>query len=151
MLDAGWPEMSRCIRAALGADPASIVRPEAVAAINAAKRGGRKLAILSNELDLFYGAGFRDSLPLLGEFDVIYDATHTGILKPRARAYRDCLEQLSVTANRSVFVDDQMRNIRGARSVGMRAIHFDVTRPAESFAKALKNLDELKERDNAPP
>lgn len=151
MLDAGWTEMSQFIRAARGADPAAIVRPEARSAISAAKRAGHKLAILSNELDLFYGAEFRSRLPLLAEFDVIYDATYTGILKPRARAYRDCLDQLAVPADRSVFVDDQMRNIRGAEAVGMHAIHFDVTRPAASFADALNNLDELKERDNAPP
>ena len=32
------------------------------------------LAILSNELDLFYGADFREKLPFLADFDVIVDA-----------------------------------------------------------------------------
>jgi len=46
------------------------------------------LAILSNELDLFYGVGFRDRLPLLGLFDVLVDAP-TPDLKPDSRAYEN--------------------------------------------------------------
>ena len=54
LVNAGWTEMSQFIRAARGADPDAILRPEALGAIGTAKRQGHKLAILSNELDLFY-------------------------------------------------------------------------------------------------
>ena len=50
-----------------------MIRPEALAAIAEARDAGCRLAILSNELDLFYGAGFREKLPFLADFELIVD------------------------------------------------------------------------------
>jgi putative hydrolase of the HAD superfamily len=40
-----------------------------------------------------------------------------------------------------VFVDDQERNIAGARACGFQTVHFDVREPKESYARALRCLD----------
>lgn len=96
--------------------------------------------MLSNELDLFYGADFRQRLPLLGLFNVIVDATYTGVLKPDPRAYQECLSLLGVAAGQAVFVDDQWRNIEGAVRCGLQTVHFDVRDPAASYDKALQLL-----------
>lgn len=136
-----WNRMETFVQRARGADVDAVVRPEAVAAIEAAKSAGCKLAVLSNELDLFYGVDFRHRLPLLRHFDVIVDATHTKILKPDLRAYAICVEQLGVVAQDCVFVDDQRRNIDGADRAGMRTVHFDVADPTASFNAALRLLD----------
>ena len=77
-----WSEMSDFVRAARGAEPDAVIRPEFRTTIAACKAAGVRLAILSNELDLFYGADFREKLPFLKDFEVIVDATYTGILKP---------------------------------------------------------------------
>lgn len=135
-----WQSMQTFVQRARGADVQAVIRPEAVAAIHAAKAAGCKLAVLSNELDLFYGADFRQRLPLLDLFDVIVDATYTGILKPDPRAYQDCLAQLGVRAQDAVFVDDQERNIEGALRCGLQVVHFDVREPAASYGQALKLL-----------
>jgi putative hydrolase of the HAD superfamily len=135
-----WDRMETFVKRARGADPQAVVRPEAVAAIGIAKAAGRRLAVLSNELDLFYGADFRAKLPLLSAFDTIVDATHTGILKPDPRAYHACLEQLGVAAHEAVFVDDQARNVAGAAAVGLRTVAFDVRAPRRSYAEALAHL-----------
>ena len=140
LIGADWQEMSDFVRAARGADPEAVIRPEARTAIAEVKAAGHALAILSNELDLFYGAEFRDRLPFLTDFDVIVDATYTGILKPDPRAYRDCLDRLGLPAGACVFVDDQRRNIDGAGAVGLRTVHFDVTDPGGSYAAALGAL-----------
>ena len=118
----------------------AVIRPEAIAAIHAARAAGRRLAILSNELDLFYGADFRARLPLIDLFEVVVDATYTKILKPDPRAYESCCERLSLPAHECVFVDDQLRNVEGGRRAGMQVVHFDVTQPADSFEKALALL-----------
>jgi putative hydrolase of the HAD superfamily len=68
------------------------------------------------------------------------DATYTGILKPDPRAYADCLAQLGLPAEACVFVDDQTRNVTGARAAGMRAVEFDVHNPADSYLAALTLL-----------
>jgi hypothetical protein len=64
----------------------------------------------------------------------------TGVLKPDPRAYHDCLQRLGLPASACVFVDDQPRNVEGARAVGMIAIAFDVRDPARSFSQALSAL-----------
>lgn len=135
-----WRQMSDFVRAARGADPQAVIRPEFLAAMARARAAGVQLAILSNELDLFYGADFRDRLPFLADFNAIVDATHTGILKPDPRAYRACLDALGVAARDCVFVDDQPRNVAGARAVGLAAVQFDVADPAAGYDRALRML-----------
>ncbi|WP_200833948.1 HAD-IA family hydrolase [Tabrizicola flagellatus] len=137
-----WSEFPQFVGRVRGADPAAVIRPEALAAIAEARAAGHRLAILSNELDLFYGADFRAKLPFLAEFDLIVDATHTGILKPDRRAFLMVTEGLGLPPAACVFVDDQARNLKGAESVGMPFVHFDVTKPGESYARALALLEQ---------
>jgi putative hydrolase of the HAD superfamily len=132
-----WSDMSTFVRRARGADPEAVVRPEADRAIRAAHAAGIRLAILSNELDLFYGADFRARLRLLSLFETIVDATYTGILKPDARAYQAVGNALDLPLDACVFVDDQKRNIDGALAAGMHPVLFDVARPAKSYTETL--------------
>jgi putative hydrolase of the HAD superfamily len=140
LLGETWNDMETLVRRARGADVEAILRPEALAAIEAARAAGCKLAVLSNELDLFYGVDFRQRLPLLHLFDVVVDATYTHILKPDPRAYQQCLDELKLPAQACVFVDDQWRNIHGARKAGWRAVHLDVTQPGAAYREALQLL-----------
>ncbi|MEO8299311.1 MAG: HAD-IA family hydrolase [Burkholderiales bacterium] len=135
-----WTKMETFVQRARGADVQAVIRPEAVAAIHAAKAAGCRLAILSNELDLFYGADFRHRLPLLGLFDVVVDATHTHILKPDPRAYAECVEQIGLPASACVFVDDQLRNVLGGQRAGLQTVHFDVMQPQASYDEAMRLL-----------
>ncbi|UJW79488.1 HAD family hydrolase [Hydrogenophaga sp. SL48] len=135
-----WDAMETFVQRARGADVQAVIRPEAVTTIEAAQAAGKRLAILSNELDLFYGADFRSRLPLLQHFELIVDATYTGILKPDPRAYTAVTEALGLPASECVFVDDQKRNADGGVKAGMRVVHFDVLQPAASFAKARELL-----------
>lgn len=132
-----WADMATFVRRARGAEPEAVVRPEADRAIRAAHAAGVRLAILSNELDLFYGADFRERLPLLSLFKTIVDATYTGILKPDARAYQAVGQALTLPLEACVLVDDQKRNVDGALAAGMQAVWFDVAQPARSYAEAL--------------
>ena len=140
LLGEDWTRMETFVRRARGADPAAVLRPEALQAIQTAKAAGCALAVLSNELDLFYGADFRDRLPVLKAFDLIVDATHTGILKPDPRAYQAVSGALDLAPDELVFVDDQMRNVSGAQALGWHTVHFDVRAPAASYAQALRLL-----------
>jgi putative hydrolase of the HAD superfamily len=140
MVGEDWTDMQTFVRRARGAEPELVLRPEAREAILRVKAAGLKLAILSNELDLFYGVEFRRRFPLIDRFDVIVDATHTGILKPDPRAYEQVLAELGLPRERCVFVDDQLKNIEGARAVHLPFVHFDVTRPSQGYAQALAML-----------
>lgn len=135
-----WDTLPKFLQRIRGTDPAAAIRPEALRAIAAAKAAGRRLAILSNELDLFYGPEFRAKLPFLADFDLIVDATYTGVLKPDPRAYAFVTDGLGLPAAACVFVDDQPKNVRGAEAAGLRAVQFDVRRPAAGYAQALALL-----------
>jgi putative hydrolase of the HAD superfamily len=140
LLGEQWEQMETFVQRARGAEPSAVIRPEAVATINAVKAAGMKLAVLSNELDLFYGTGFRGKLPLLSQFDLIIDATHTGILKPDPRAYLACTQALELAPAQCVFVDDQPRNVAGADALGLLTVQFDVRDPKRSYSQALELL-----------
>lgn len=135
-----WTGMSDFLIASRGDDPDAIIRPEFLTLLHAARSAGLRTAILSNELDLFYGLDFRQKLGFLSDIDVIHDATYTKILKPDPRAYEGLLTELGLGAQECVFVDDQKRNIDGAERVGLKTVHFDVMNPGESYAQAAMQL-----------
>jgi putative hydrolase of the HAD superfamily len=120
------------VKRARGADPNAIVRPQVRELILEARRAGLRLAILSNELDLFYGRELRARLDLLEHFEVIVDATYTQLLKPDPRAYQTCLDQLGLSAPQCLMIDDQQRNVVGARAHGLPAVEFQVQAPERS-------------------
>jgi putative hydrolase of the HAD superfamily len=137
-------DMLTLIRRSRGPDANRHIRPEAVRTIRRAKAAGRRVGILSNELELFYGRDTMDRLDILKEIDSLIDATHTHILKPNPRAYALGCEALGLAPREVVFVDDQPRNIEGARRAGLDTIQFDVTKPGSSFTEveARLGLDE---------
>jgi len=132
-----WTCMEQLVQRARGNDVLKVIRPEFLATIEVVKKAGLPLAILSNELDLFYGSEFRQKLPFLQDFELIVDATYTQILKPDPRAYQQVVDGLNLSAENCVFVDDQQRNIQGAIAAGMKTVHFDVMQPAASYQHAL--------------
>ena len=137
------------LRAARSPDLNQEMRPETIDLIRKAKRQGAKLGILSNELELFYGAEALAEIRILAEFDVLVDATHTNILKPDPRAYGLVLQELDVAASAAVFVDDQPRNVAGGLAGGLTSIFFDVRDPQGSCDKAYAALQSLAQRHGA--
>lgn len=51
------------------------------------------------------------------------------LLKPDPRIYEVLLERNGLTAEACVFIDDSLKNVEGARAVGMAAIHFTGAEP----------------------
>lgn len=129
LLGEEWSRMETLVQRARGAEPEAVLRPQTEALMRDAHAAGIRLAILSNELDLFYGRALRERLSLLRLVSVVVDATYTGVLKPDPRAYTMCLEQLGLAAAECVFIDDQPRNIDGAMAVGLHCVSFDVRQP----------------------
>ncbi|WP_119071845.1 HAD family hydrolase [Aggregatilinea lenta] len=86
------------------------------------RRRGLRTAILSNDrpqlAEKIRGLGVG---PL---FDAIVISSHLGVMKPDRDAYDAVLAALDVAPGESVFVDDAPRNVEGARTVGMHAIHY---------------------------
>jgi putative hydrolase of the HAD superfamily len=118
----------------------SFVRRQATVTVRAAKAAGAPTAVLTNDLSLFYDDEWISRIDFLDEVDLVVDCSRTGVLKPDPAAYRLVLDSLDVPAEAALFVDDQSRNVDGARSIGMPALHFDVTRPLESYREVVRLL-----------
>ena len=123
----------------------STLRPEAVALIDCCKSQGRKVGLLTNELELFHGPEVYDVFPVLSKMDSIVDATHTHVLKPDRRAYQLAVDELGEEIDSVAFVDDQQRNILGAEALGIRSIHIDITRPSGGFTAVYEALQLISE------
>lgn len=135
-----WTSPRNMMVPALNEPIDSVTRPEALETVRAMLNAGRKVGVLSNELDLFNGPGFSTRLAILKLMHTIVDATYTGIMKPDRRAYQAAADALGTPIERCLMVDDQPRNIEGALAAGMQAEWFDVTRPAESYARVRARL-----------
>jgi len=57
-------------------------------------------------------------------FDVSVFSAEEGLRKPGPGIYERALSRLGVTPQEAIFVDDRLKNVRGARQVGMHAVHF---------------------------
>jgi HAD superfamily hydrolase (TIGR01509 family) len=70
---------------------------------------------------------FRETLERFAFLGVFRDIVVSGderILKPDPAIYRLLLDRNGLAASSCVFIDDSEKNVLGAKSVGMKAIHF---------------------------
>lgn len=140
LLGEQWDSMNAFVQKARGNKPMDIIRPEFIDCIAQAQQQGMRLSILSNELDLFYGADLRQKLDFIEQFELVVDATYTEILKPDPRAYQLIFDGLGLAPEQCLFIDDQQRNIDGAIAVGMQTQWFDVLNPAQSYASVIAKI-----------
>lgn len=106
-------------------------RTGALGSVRQAHRLGMTVVVLSNEIDRSWTA----RSPTLSSVDHVLACTDNGILKPDRRAYQRALLVGGCTADRALFVDDDIDNIRGAEAAGLATIHFDTADPARSWAE----------------
>jgi len=118
----------------------AICRPEAVAAVRLVKESGATVAILTNELLLFYGSDRINQSTTISLFDHIFDASYTKILKPDPRAYSMVIAGLDIAPEQIMFIDDQIANVDGATRAGFHALHLDLNDPASCFDTALSRM-----------
>lgn len=113
--------------------PDIVLRPEARRLLADARQEGVRLAILTNELERMNGIDWVKNNAVVRLFDALIDATHTKIPKPNPGAYRLALRALGLRAEEAIFVDDQIKNVRGAEAIGICSIHLDITNPRAAF------------------
>jgi 2-haloacid dehalogenase len=62
--------------------------------------------------------------PALGVFRDILVSGSVRLIKPERAIYELALSRFAVDAERCLFIDDKLANVRGAREVGMQAVLF---------------------------
>jgi epoxide hydrolase-like predicted phosphatase len=63
-------------------------------------------------------------------FDAVIISAEVGVMKPDPKIYQIAMEQLGVTPDESIFVDDTAENVDAARALGMTGIRFREPRRA---------------------
>lgn len=104
---------------------APLVHAEAGIAQKLARLPGRK--ILLTNAPHRYARDVLRTLGILQEFETLWTIDHMrlqGRLKPKPSAamLRQLLARLKVPAHRVILVDDTMKNLRSAKSLGMRTV-----------------------------
>jgi putative hydrolase of the HAD superfamily len=98
--------------------------PDARPAMLHARRCGLRIGVLSN----FSLASLDESLVAAGLADLVdvaCAATVIGAAKPDPRSYAAVLHGLGVAAEETIFFDDELPCVEGARAVGMHAYLID--------------------------
>jgi putative hydrolase of the HAD superfamily len=110
--------------------------------MNDAKAAGLRLGALTNDLAAFHGPGWVERQEHLKLFDIIVDASLTGVLKPDPRAFASGAEALGLRPEQIVFLDDMPWNVAGARQAGLTAVRvpWDDPVPAIDIARELLGL-----------
>ena len=111
--------------------------------MNDVRAAGLRLGALTNDLAAFHGPGWVERQEHLKLFDVIVDASLTGVMKPDPRAFSGGAEALGLPPGQIVFLDDMPWNVEGARQVGLTAVRvpWDDAGPAIDTARKLLGLD----------
>ena len=118
-----------------------LIRDEMWDLVRAHHAAGGRVAILTNDLRAFHGTEWLESITVLGEIDILIDASITKVLKPDPAAYEAALSALGDPDPATVvFVDDQQNNIRGAEACGMVTVFFDPVDVPTSVARVEKAL-----------
>ena len=109
------------------------VREEMLAVVRALK-GRFKLGCITNNVRR-EGFGRAEVFTL---FDVVIESAKVGLRKPDPQIYLLACEQLGVTPEETVFLDDFGVNLKGARALGMTTIKVDeTTRAIDELEAAL--------------
>ena len=104
-------------------------RAECMRVVLAAQALGMQVSVLSNEID----RAWVEQSTLLAQVDHILACSDNGIFKPDRRAYQRALLMSRCAPERTLFVDDEVDNVRGAEGAGLAALLFDTGDPVGSW------------------
>ena len=86
------------------------------------ERGVRLLALTNMERETYPVRRARFAFMRWFEGTVV--SSHEGLIKPDPRIFSLLVARYDLTPARTLFIDDSERNVRAARDLGLRAVHF---------------------------
>lgn len=98
--------------------------------LNRAYQSGRSLYSITDnvkEIIVF----LKKEYDFFEKFQGIIVSADVGLLKPNIGIYRTLLDRYGLQPSETIFMDDVIANVEGARQVGMYAIHFTTAEACE--------------------
>jgi putative hydrolase of the HAD superfamily len=105
-----------------------------------AKAAGLPVAALTNDMAAFHGQAWVDAQEWLTLFDVIVDASHTGVMKPDPAAFAAGVQALGLAPGEIVYLDDMPWNVAGGIAAGLQTVPVSHTEPELAVAQARRRL-----------
>lgn len=116
------------------------IYPYAMDWVKSMKDRGLHTYLLSNFPEGFYKNSEENYFDFMPYIDGKIISSHVKCIKPDKEIYEKLLSTYELKAEETVFFDDRVENIEGARAVGIHAIHFTNHEKAnEEFEKLLKS------------
>jgi len=70
-------------------------------------------------------------------FEVIVDSSEVHILKPDERIFKILLERMALKPEECLFIDDEVKNIDAAKTLGFKTVHF---KEPENSVKLIRKI-----------
>ncbi|NJD85316.1 glucose-1-phosphatase [Candidatus Erwinia dacicola] len=99
------------------------VRPEVIAIMNKLREQGDRVVILSNTNRLHCNFWPSQYPEVKQAADKVYLSQEMGLRKPDKKIYERLLNEENTSAQETIFFDDNLENIEGARAVGIYSLH----------------------------
>jgi len=93
--------------------------------------------VMLSDTNPMHTAVCREKFDFFQWFDHFVFSCEVGYLKPDPNIYRVALEQAKSKPEEAVFIDDKLKNVKGAEDVGIRGFHFQ---GADHFLKTFPNI-----------
>jgi putative hydrolase of the HAD superfamily len=108
--------------------------PGVLAVAREAKSSGAKIAILSN-MTFELLEILQSKFEWLDEFDIRIWSCEEGCAKPDESIFLTCLHGLGCEPERALLLDDRVRNVEGARRLGIGAHLFESAEQAREIVE----------------
>ena len=108
--------------------------PETMKVMNFLKHQNIEVCLLSNALPNLANTADR-----LARKKNIFVSYGLGLLKPDVKIYQKVLQKLGVLPEEVIFVDDKLKNVEAAQSIGIHGIVFKQNTIAQEIASKLKS------------
>lgn len=102
---------------------------ERIVLLNQLRFQGKKIYLLSN-INHLHELAVDEKFKELGEthhflslFDKGYYSHHIGLRKPSQDVFRLVIREQNLDVKRTLFIDDTLHHVEGARSVGLQSLH----------------------------
>lgn len=98
-------------------------------------KGNYKIGLLTNSRS-DYSRSILDSHNLTSLFDEIIISSEVGVIKPDRKIFELTLQKMNISADQTIFIDDNQSNVEAASALGIKSIWYkDLATLKEELAK----------------
>lgn len=98
------------------------------------------LVAMGTNQNPYRGRYMLEELPYADHFDALFHSWQIGYAKPDPAFFSHIVGELGVQPDEAVFVDDMATNVAGARTAGLRGVHFSLLDTYGELRARLRNL-----------